>query len=893
VFPIVDVDHGVRLITVTRVIVRNVLRSLLGLRYRIDLRGLDALRRRGPRGILFLANHPALIDPLIVMTSLNRYFAPWALADRDQISAPGVSWLAKQANVVPIPDIKVHGPEAKVEVEAAVGRCIEHLKTGGNMLLYPSGHIYRTRYENLRGNSGVEDILRAAPDIRVVLLRTRGLWGSSFSLINGEFPNLGRVAREHMLNLLESGLFFMPRRQVSIEFHEPEDLPRRADRETLNTFIENWFNDDAPPAKYVPYTPWSRSKREDLPDPEWGEGGATNADVPATVRQRVFEKLTEAIGNASFQDHQSLSKDLGLDSLARTELLTWIGQEFGQPVPEGDAVKTVGDLLLAACGEVVVTRPTQIDPPPKRWFESGKDRRATISQAPTIAQAFLDAACAAPDRMIIADQMRGARSYRDLITAILLLRPHVARLAGERIGIMLPASVGATTLYMTALFAEKTPLMLNWTTGTRSIAHALEITGTRHILTSQALVSRLESTGTDFGPAREKFVFLEALAEKFTTGQKLNAAAQSRLTWGALERAKPPEQAVVLVTSGSESLPKAVPLTHTNILTNLRDLLSVVEIRQRDRLIGFLPPFHSFGLSVTTVLPLIAGIPTVYHPKPNDAFIIARLILAYGVTIMLGTPTFLRGILRATNDAELLKSLRLAVTGAEKCPESTYDLLAERCPQATVLEGYGITECSPVVSVNRVENAKHGTIGIPLPSVETAIVDVETDAPAGPGAAGMLLVRGPSIFAGYLGSDVANPFVEHEGQSWYRTGDLVRPDGDGVLTFEGRLKRFVKIGGEMVSLPAIEETLLKHAPSTDGEGPPLAVVANSGESRPEVILFSTQDMSRQQANQWIRESGLSGLHYVSQVRQIAELPLLGNGKTDYRALQTLLSEEST
>lgn len=876
----------------TKPFIRFTLQSILGLRYRLELLGLDEIRERGDGGILFLGNHPALMDPLLVMLSLNRHFAPWALADRDMMSQPGVSWLGKQANIVPIPDIKVHGPSARSEVEAAVQSCIEHLKVGGNMLLYPSGHIYRTRYEDLRGNSGVEDILRAAPDIRVVLLRTRGLWGSSLSLASGAFPNLGRLAREHTLNMLKSGLFFMPRRPVSIEFFEPGDLPRAADRETLNAYIEAWYNADPPPAKYVAYTPWSKPRYEDLPDPEWGGSGASTDDVPQSVRERVQEKLRDAVGNQDFSDSKTLSQDLGLDSLARTELLTWVGQEFGHNVPDGDAVKTVGDLLLAACGEAVVTRPRQVDPAPKRWFELPSDERATISNAKTLTQAFLDQARKTPDRLIIADQLRGARSYRDLITAVLLLRPYVAELQGDRIGVMLPASVGAATMFLATLFAEKTPLMLNWTTGARSIGHALEVTGTQHILTSQVLVSRLESQGIDFGRAREKFILLERLAENFTLGKKLRAAVQARLSWSALEQVTPTEAAVVLVTSGSESLPKAVPLTHNNILTNLRDLLGEVNIRQRDRLMGFLPPFHSFGLSVTTVLPLIANIPTVYHANPNDAFIIARLVAAYKASIMLGTPTFLSGIVKATNDPELLASLRLAVTGAEKCPQATYDLLEERCPQAKVLEGYGITECSPVVSVNREENPQPGSIGVPLPSVESAIVNIDTHADCSPGETGMLLVRGQSIFGGYLGGDVASPFVEHAGKQWYRTGDLVSQAADGVLTFEGRLKRFIKVGGEMVSLPAIEAALLNEFSQSDDDGPPLAIIATTGEGRPEIVMYCVRPISREEANQVIRQSGLSGLHNVSIVHEIDTIPQLGNGKTDYRTLQALLEKEN-
>lgn len=263
---------------------------------------------------------------------------------------------------------------------------------------------------------------------------------------------------------------------------------------------------------------------------------------------------------------------------------------------------------------------------------------------------------------------------------------------------------------------------------------------------------------------------------------------------------------------------------------------------------------------------------------------LARIVAAYRVTVLVGTPTFLFGIVRAAR-VEQLTSLRFAVTGAEKCPDTVYQALRERCRTAAILEGYGITECSPIVSAVRPEHIVPGSIGTLLQSVEGAVVDLETGAPVAPGKTGMLLVRGPSVFSGYLNYQGETPFVDRDAKQWYRTGDLVRQDEQGVLHFEGRLTRFVKLGGEMVSLPAIEAVLLPHFTSPTDESPPIAVEAIGPEESPEIVLFTVKPTSREQVNQLVRAAGLSPLYNVREVIQVESIPVLGTGKTDYRGLK--------
>jgi long-chain-fatty-acid--[acyl-carrier-protein] ligase len=291
-----------------------------------------------------------------------------------------------------------------------------------------------------------------------------------------------------------------------------------------------------------------------------------------------------------------------------------------------------------------------------------------------------------------------------------------------------------------------------------------------------------------------------------------------------------------------------------------------------------------------------------HHPDPTEAATLARIIEAYRTTIMVGTPTFLDAIARAAT-AEQLSSLRLAVTGAEKCPERTYDRLEQINPEMEVLEGYGVTECSPIISVNRPGRSRRGTIGEPMGSIQWAIVDVETQSRhAEPGSQGMLLVRGPSVFGGYMHYDGPGPFAEFDGQQWYRTGDLVVEEPGRVLRFSGRLKRFVKMGGEMISLPAIESVLagaFEAPPPGPGDvaarqaqatrGPSLAVEAAGQEGQVEIVLFTTGLLDREAVNRAIRDAGLSPLHNIRRVIQLDEIPVLGTGKCDYRELKRRLA----
>ncbi len=861
-------------------------RPIIGLRYRMEIRGLDDIRRKGRTGILFLPNHASLLDPAFLVAHLYPAFQLRPLADEHQVNRTVFGYVALLYGSRILPNLERSGAEARDRTRAALQDIADGLKSGENILLYPAGRLKRQYLEDIGSASGVETLVKAVPDARVVLVRHNGLWGSSFSLgFNGEMPDIGSALARGIKYLLLNGIFFMPKRRMTVELIEPADFPTTGTRSDINRYLERFYNEGAARNTYVPYGFWETGGTRELPDPVQEPPRADATHVSPATRDLVLAHLRAESGRSDVGVGQHLSKDLGFDSLAVAELVTWLQKEFGFSVDTPESLNTVADVVLAAAGQGVSAKASDLKAPPAAWFAASGNRMVlTLPPGDTLTGVFLKQAAARPGQPLFTDQASGTRTYRDLVTAILVLKPTLERLPGPYVGIMMPASVGASVFLLSALFAGKTPVMVNWTAGTRALRHSLDMLDVTTVVTARALVARLGASGIDLTAIEDKFLFVEDVLASVRPFEKIRAALRSRISWAPLERATPPETAVVLFTSGSESLPKAVPLTHRNLLTNIADILKKGQLEERDITVGFLPPFHSFGLTTTVLLSMCLGLRTVFHPNPTESALLARVVDLHKATVLFGTPTFLGGMVRVAADRQL-SSLRLAVIGAEKCPESLFATIGARWPSLIVLEGYGITECSPVVAVNPMDEPVAGTIGTLMASLEGAVVDLEVTRRLAAGETGMLLVRGPSVFSGYLNHTGEPPFVTFEGGSWYRTGDLVTAGADGRLTFKGRLKRFVKLGGEMVSLPAIEAVLQRHFGESD-DGPLIAVEAIGDPEHPDVVLFTRRPAGRSEVNALIKDAGLSALHFVRQVIDVESIPVLGTGKTDYRALKS-------
>jgi len=869
-------------------LIRALGRPLLRLRYRIRMEGLDSLPHDGKAGILFLATHPTLVDPFLLLAELHPRFAPLLVAGRDHAASAPLRWLARLLGARALPDPMEHGARCREALNGELFELAGKLAAGRNVLMFPGGRLARQKTEDLSDNSAVEAILRQAPEVRVVVVRLHGLWGSRFSSASGRRPVLGIELFKSLGYLWANAIFFMPRREVRMELEAVSGLPLNQGCQDLNRALEVHVNRGATPRTFMPYLVWKDHAPRTLPEPPRPRVEGNPRSVPPQVRDAVRRHLKTVTGHPDIQDSHSLVGDLGMDALDHRELELWIQRAYGYPCSDPASLQTVSDLLLAATGAAVSLRQGELKTVPHAWFHSRTDLPIEMPEGVSIPEVFLKQARRDPGRVVLADQTGGVKTYRDVLTALLVLKPIFEGLEGTHVGLMLPASSGASIIYLALLFAGKTPVLVNWTAGSRSMGYGLDLLGVKQVITVTTLINRLDAQGVDLSAVKDRLLLLDEAGKKITLATKLTAAFQARFNWASLLAARPPDTAAVLFTSGSESFPKAVPLSHGNILANVRDAAHALNFRQDERVMGCLPPFHAFGLTTTTILPLLVGLRVVYHPNPTEGRMLARLIEAYHATLLVGTPTFLGSILRMAED-RTLESLRTVVSGAEKGPESIYATLARRWPKTKVLEGYGITECSPVVSVNREDDPRNGSIGKPLLSVAWAIVNLETGRRVEPGQAGMLLVRGPSIFSGYLNPDVESPFETFEDKAWYRTGDLVRQER-GVLVFAGRLKRFVKLGGEMVSLPAIEEALSQRFQGDEETEPMLAVEASAEELNPDLILFSVAGIPRDEANAVLRAAGLSALHNIRVVRQIDQIPTLGTGKTDYRALKALLAE---
>ncbi len=866
-------------------------RSMLLLRYKVTVTGLEKLANlHGPT--LVMPNHPGYIDPAIVSSQLARVQLVRPLVYSGTYRSTLFYPLMRLIDAHEVPDLSSHSQAAREETSKMIDSVAEALQAGETILIYPSGRLQRQGREVVGASRAAADLLARCPEANVVLVRSRGIWGSMFSCApsGGKLPELGGLIVRAFGLLLANLFFFAPRRPVSVQFDliDRETLPELK-REILNPYLEAYYNPDGgEQPTFVPHHFLFGPREFQFPSTD-GSLRVELDKIDHDTREAVIEMVEDHLGRPLEPGEQGPDTpldSLGLDSLDRMDVSLHIEQRFG--FRSDEVASTLGELWALAAGQLTADaeQPLEI---PKVWNRAVRDPSASVEVlGTTVMESFLLRASISPDDVVVADRTAGVLTYRRLVVGSRLMAKRFEQLEGQAVGVLLPASVAADLAYLGLQSAGKLPVMLNWTTGPAAMSHAVLSLGVRHVVTSRRLIDRLHIEPIEGA----EFVFLEDIRGTMRRTEKLRTLIGTYLPGGISPRGMPPTQpddpAVVLFTSGSESFPKAVPLTHKNLIANARGGAAALGFRRDSVVLGFLPPFHSFGLSANMLLPIIGGMRVVHHPDPTDAVGLARTIAAYRPTMLFTTPTFLSYLLNAAEPGDL-QSLELIVTGAEKCP----DQLRERCeamlPQGTVTEGYGITECSPVVSVGRPGQIKPGSIGQTLPNVQALIVDPETFAPLPRNARGLLLVRGESIFNGYLNYDGPNPFVEVNGSRWYNTGDLATMDQEDHLHFRGRLKRFLKVGGEMVSLPALEEPFSSAYPPTE-DGHQVAVEGIETPEGRKIVLFAIPEISLRDANAKLAENGFRGVMRLDEVRPVTEIPVLGTGKINYKVLRKQISE---
>src|SRR5213594_770878 len=460
----------------------------------------------------------------------------------------------------------------------------------------------------------------------------------------------------------------------------------------------------------------------------------------------------------------------------------------------------------------------------------------------------------------------------------------------QRIAIVLPAGKGSMVANLAVTLAGKVPVDLNFTAGRSANESACKRANLGVAISATPFIERVK----DF-PWPQRVLKLDELMPRLKSPillwwmMSIFAPTRLLLRWLQIPKRGGQDEAMLLFTSGSSGEPKGVVLSHRNIVGNVSQFRELLDAKKEDAILASLPFFHSFGSTVTLWYPLIEGVRIVTHPNPLEAAKNAALIEEYKLTLLLATPTFLRGYLRKA-EPDQLRTLRLVITGAEKLPLDLAKAFEDRFNQH-VFEGYGLTETSPVVSVNLPEpqptkpgeqvqpSARLGSVGKMAPGIAAGIREPETDRELSLHETGMLWLRGPNIFEGYLNDPERSAEVLRDG--WLKTGDLGRFDEDGFLYIEGRLSRFSKIGGEMVPHESIEHKIVDLLDLSGKDERTIAIVGVQDKAKGEaLVLLSAVDVDLAQLRKKLHDAGVPNLWIPKHVQRVGAIPVLASGKLD-------------
>jgi len=503
----------------------------------------------------------------------------------------------------------------------------------------------------------------------------------------------------------------------------------------------------------------------------------------------------------------------------------------------------------------------------------------------TVLAAVAERARLRPGFVVMEDATRQELTWRRLMVGVdLMARQWPDVLGGarrERIGVLLP-NVNATPMVVLSLWAaDKVPAVLNYSTGVGTMLACAQLSGLKRVITSRAFLDGAKLNVDPLVKSGIELIHIEDVSRAISVATRFFALLghtfrPARFT----QHAQPDDTAVILFTSGSEGAPKGVELSHANLIANIRQLILTTDVQDNDRLFNALPLFHSFGMTAGTLLPLVRGLYIFIYPSPLHYRVVPTMFYDRDCTIMLGTNTFLNGYARKAHPYDF-RSLRYMWVGAEKVQEATATTWARRFG-VRILEGYGATECSPCISLNTPMEAKYGSAGKLLPHMEYKLEPVE-----GVTDGARLLVRGPNVMKGYLNPD-ANARFKAEG-GWYDTGDIVNVDAERFVTIVGRMKRFAKISGEMVSLTAVEDALAGAFPHY-GLRCQVAVLSRSDEEKGEKLVAVTNEprLQIEEVRAAIKAKGLTNLCAPREVKYVREIPKLGTGKVNHRELATMV-----
>ncbi len=451
---------------------------------------------------------------------------------------------------------------------------------------------------------------------------------------------------------------------------------------------------------------------------------------------------------------------------------------------------------------------------------------------------------------------------------------------GEMVGVLLPTGVGAVIAFFALSAYGRTPAMLNFTAGSRSLKAACTMSKIKTIVTAHKFVELggFEDLIKDL-ETHANIVYLEDVRENLSLGDKLAGGLGPFLPWAFAAQSDPDSPCVVLFTSGTEGDPKGVVLSHANVVANIEQVRDHIDLYENDAVFNPLPTFHCFGLTVGVLMPMLIGLKTICHPSPLQGKEIVKRVRKTKATILLATDTFMSQYARAGDQGDL-NSLRIAVCGAERVKDETRQLVRRKY-NIELLEGYGATEAAPVAAANQLSGNKPGSVGKFMSGMDYRLEDV-------PGIAegGRLFINGPNIMLGYLMSDQPG-IVQAPKDGWHDTGDIVTVDDEGFVTIRGRVKRFAKVGGEMVSLAVVENC----ATSIWEDNMHAAVSIPDARRGEQIILLSnSKEANRADMVSFAKNHGVVELAVPRKILYTEDIPILGTGKINYGQVMHIVNE---
>jgi len=665
--------------------------------------------------------------------------------------------------------------------------------------------------------------------------------------------------------LIEADSEYDPLLRAHLERDEVEALEFSREKTGLESF-KKVLHDELTQDKIIIFVPGAACTRT-----------GQNCCVPSSILSYLAESRAPLL--PLFVDHPAESR-LSFQELNDTDKIILA---FGKPLErEAITLANFQENLLAA-GEEIYTARTSLDTHLAYAVLCGLKKHGKSTK-------LVDGT---DESVLPFDKLLGA--------AAALSRVIKAQTDKARVGIILPPGKGGMVANVAVLLAGKIPVNLNFTAGKAAVESCIEQADLDRFITATAFVEKVPNFA--WPDSKQQILLnevLPGLKPKITLWYLITKILPARTLAGMLgvPRHGGREEAILLFTSGSSGAPKGVVLSHRNILANVNQFGSRIDLHSEDSILGCLPLFHSFGSTVTICYPLIEGIDLVTYPSPLEVARLAELIEKYKIALLLATPTFLRGYLRKA-DKEQLKSLKLIVTGAEKLPKKVAEAFEARFGKP-VLEGYGLTETSPASNLNlpdpeddpgaptdrpKMPAHRPGSVGQMLPGVAIRITDPDTDEPQSLHETGMIWLRGPNIFEGYLGQPEKTAEVIRN--RWFRTGDIGRLDEDGFLYIEGRLSRFSKIGGEMVPHETVEDAINHALGFHDSDTRKIAVVGVPDDAKGEALVLLTDDpgVDTGELRKKLLDAGLAALWIPKKLVNVDEIPMLASGKLDIKGCE--------